>query len=294
MEMGSDLRRVRRTVCVADCFERIRFSDFAEREFGEFPSRKAVKKAIKKGLFLLNGEVAHSGDWVGEGMSVVLLDFDEHRSKHFDFDLEIVYEDDFVAVVNKPSGLPVSGNKRRTVQNALVGMLTASKCADFLEVPRPVHRLDSLTSGVLVVAKTYFAASELGRQFSEKTVKKEYSAILHGILQATLNIDAPIEGKRSLSDIVPLYYCNAPFVGPVTFVHLYPHTGRTHQLRIHCAIGGHSILGDRLHCPVPTLTGKGLFLCSTSVQFAHPDTGQIVQFSIDVPHKFERILARRL
>ena len=120
---------------------------------GVFPSKNGVKKAFKNELILLNGKIALSGEWLTEGDKIEVKAQDLGSFKIFPLKFEVLFEDEFMAVIHKPAGFPVSGNYYKTIQNALPYNLSISNQEDALMLPRPVHRLDKLTSGLLLVAK---------------------------------------------------------------------------------------------------------------------------------------------
>ena len=157
---------------ILNCFsvpflsESIRVFDYLRVHLsGVFPSKNGVKKAFKNELILLNGKIALSGEWLAEGDKIEVKAQDLGSFKIFPLKLGVLFEDEFMAVIHKPAGFPVSGNYYKTIQNALPYNLSISNQEDALMLPRPVHRLDKLTSGLLLVAKTRSAQINLGRQF---------------------------------------------------------------------------------------------------------------------------------
>lgn len=270
-----------------------RLSDYAVGIFEAIPTRKGVKKAIKKGAIYVNGEVGNTGTWVRKGDEVVLYDLDESPSKVYEFDLPIVFEDEDIAVINKSGGIAVSGNFFKTVQNALPYNLTKSKAIDALSIPRPVHRIDAATCGLLLIAKTKSAHLHLSKQFEQKTIQKQYQAIAIGQLPERGQIDTPIDGKPSTTVYETIEVVPSLKNEFLTFVNLYPITGRTHQLRKHLAEINHPILGDKLYGKEGLiLWKKGLFLCAMALKFQHPKTGEPIQIRIEPPNKFHIILER--
>lgn len=241
----------------------------------------------------MNGKPAQSGDWVQPGQLLELMDLQQRPPKEYHLPLDVVFEDEFLAVINKPPGLEVSGNKFKTVENALSCSLKPSTQPDALPWPRPVHRLDYSTSGLLLAAKTASAQVFLGRQFEERTVHKRYCAIVMGKLESsgTLNDpinDLPAQSEYSAGESVPSLRS-----GHVTQVDLFPVTGRTHQLRIHMANLGHPIVGDQKYGEEGnTLRNKGLFLAAVELTFPHPATGENTTVSIEVPPKFASLMNR--
>jgi len=166
--------------------------------------------------------------------------------------------------------------------------LKISTAVDAFELPRPVHRLDYATSGLLLIAKTTSANIALSRQFENKTIQKRYQAIVIGKLAAQKGeIEEAIEGKSAITKYQVKQTSPSLKTGHLSLIDLYPLTGRTHQLRIHMANLGHPILGDQLyHGDKPLLQGKGLFLCAVELNFEHPFNKGRMNFRIDAPNKF--------
>lgn len=181
--------------------EKTRLSDYAVGIFSTVPTRKGIKKAIKKGAILVNGKVGFSGDWIEGGEEISLVDLQESTHKTFECKLPIVFEDEELAIINKPGGIAVSGNFYKTVQNALAFNLKPSNSADALKIPRPVHRLDSATCGLLLIAKTKTAQLHLSQQFENKTIKKRYQAIAIGKLPETGQFEMPIDENHQLQNL---------------------------------------------------------------------------------------------
>jgi RluA family pseudouridine synthase len=290
--MAGETRNVRQSHLVPEGVSRVRFNDYAREHFREsIPSRKGIQKAIKRGEFLVDGIPAQTGTWVKPGQKIELRFGREPAGKEFHLQLEVLFEDDHLAVINKPAGYPVSGNRFKTIANALPVNLTVSPEEDRLVSPRPVHRLDSQTSGLLVAAKTHRAQIHLGTLFAEKRVRKRYRAITIGKLERTGRIETELEGKLAVTRYHPVAHTPSLHNRWLTRVDLFPETGRTHQLRIHMSELGHPILGDRLYgADGFILRGRGLFLCAVELNFPHPVSGEPLRLEIDDPGKFDQIV----
>ena len=271
---------------VEQVVDSVRLNDYLVEVLQEFiPSRKGIKKAIKREQILVNGAPTSPAIFVEPGMIIQLVASEKFLPKPFELDLTIHYEDDELAVVYKPAGIPVSGNEYRTIQNALLYNLKPSVSKQALSFPKPVHRLDAATQGLLLIAKTYSAIEALGAQFQKKEISKTYHALVLGKAPKSGVMNDSIGGK----DAETVFQCvrTIPSVrhGWFSLLSLLPITGRTHQLRIHCTKIGHPIVGDTLYGEDNTMF-KGLFLCSSGLTFRHPMTDEEIVIRTPLPHKF--------
>lgn len=222
-----------------------------------------------------------------------MLESPQAQPKIFECSLDVKYEDEEIAVINKPAGLSVSGNAYKTIYNALPFNLKKSKSKDSLPWPTPVHRLDNPTSGLLLIAKTKTAQIELGNQFNNQTIQKKYCTIVIGKIHTTQVIKTPIEAKEAETSFEIIKEINSLKYEQLSCLKVTPKTGRTHQIRIHLASIGHPILGDKLYGNKETLhKGKGLFLCASEIKFLHPKTFKIIELKIEIPQKFNSMLVR--
>ncbi|WP_313781247.1 RluA family pseudouridine synthase [Flagellimonas marinaquae] len=209
--------------------------------------------------------------------------------KPLELSLRVLYEDEYVAAVHKPAGIEVSGNKFRTLANALSQNLEASILLD-ATIPQPVHRLDYATTGIVLVGKTASSIRALNKLFEEKKIVKTYYAITIGNMKPNGRIETAIDGKPSQSDYEVMKSVLSERFGSLNLVRLHPKTGRRHQLRKHLFSIGNPILGDRDY-PLDglILKGKGLYLHAYSLEFEHPFTKQIIRISDELPKKFKKI-----
>ena len=204
--------------------------------------------------------------------------------------LDLVYRDDYIAVVNKPSGLlSVPGNQLQYYDSAM------SRVKERYGFCEPAHRLDMATSGILLFALSKAADRELKRQFREREPKKYYQALVwghleqdHGVVELPLICDwenRPRQkicferGKRAVTfyDVLQRYPNNT------TRVKLTPITGRSHQLRLHMLALGHPILGDKFYAhPQAKALSPRLCLHAESLQIQHPITGEMMEFTAPV------------
>ena len=284
---------VKKTHIVPAGTKDMRLCDYARDAFPSIPSRKGIKKAIKRGEILLNGQPCDGAVWVKPGQQLQLVDPQANPPKDYRISLDVVFEDEHLAIINKAPGIEVSGNKFKTVENALAGNLQISNEKDALPWPRPVHRLDYPTSGLLLIAKTKKAQVELGRQFEQKTIQKRYRAVLIGEIPESGVIKTPVNEFAAESAYRRVKTVDSLKSKVLTLVDLFPKTGRTHQLRIHMASLGCPILGDSLYGEEGMiLRSKGLFLAAVELDFIHPASGREHNISIEQPAKFDSFLER--
>ncbi|MCF8461489.1 MAG: RluA family pseudouridine synthase [Flavobacteriales bacterium] len=270
--------------------EKIRLSDYAGGIFRTISSRKGMKKAIDKGWVRINGKLASTGDYLS-GRETIELSFEETIERPvIELKVEILFEDEFLAVVNKPAGIEVSGNRKWTLENALSINLKSSSKLDALKYPEPIHRLDYPTSGALLIGKTNAAVSELNRMFADREIAKTYMAITIGQMPSSGIVDSEIDGKSSQSEFRLLQTVESERFGQLNLAELNPKTGRRHQLRKHMAEIGNPILGDREYGSEGLiLSGKGLYLHSVSLSFVHPFTKEELTIEAPLPKKFLKI-----
>jgi len=203
--------------------------------------------------------------------------------------LEVLYEDDYLAVIHKPAGILVSGNKFVTVANGLAQNLKKSTLEDSTH-PTPIHRLDYGTTGALLVGKTSSSIRALSALFASKEISKTYYAVTIGKMKRQGRINSEIENKPSVSHYEVLECVESPRFGFLNLVKLNPETGRRHQLRIHLASIGHPILGDQDYAiKGKLLKGKGIYLHAYSLEFNHPNTGENLFIKSPLPKKYKKL-----
>lgn len=269
----------------------IRLSDYLAGVFASISSKQGVKKAIKKGQVQLNGTVAKTGDFLSGGENIELFcEVIKATMPEVNLKIEVVYEDDYLAVVIKPAGIVVSGNKARTLENALTGNLRKSESDDALIKPEPVHRLDYPTSGAILIAKTRMSLVLLNKLFEERKVEKTYMAITIGVMDENGLIENTIDNKSATTKYKVLSSVSSERFECLNLVQLMPSTGRRHQLRKHMADNRNPILGDKQYgAEGLILMGKGLYLHAYALVFEHPVIGKRMDVSVDVPEKFVKI-----
>lgn len=277
---------------IADNDKPIRFYDFCKQKFEALPSNKSVKKAIENGFLRINGEQCGTGRYVVKGDLISLEISVTKTPKHYDYKLEVVYEDEDFAVINKPAGIPVSANYFKTIANMLPGNLKMSNLVDALAFPVPVHRLDVPTSGLLICAKTITANKAFNDLFKNKGITKTYQALVAGELNENEGVlSEAIDGKSAVTSFKVLKTCPSITHQKLSWVLLQPLTGRTHQLRIHLSGIGCPIIGDKEYGPWQK-RHKGLFLSAVALEFPHPRNNAPIQIEIPCPSKFSSYFER--
>jgi 23S rRNA pseudouridine1911/1915/1917 synthase len=291
-----------------------RLDQAAAELFPDF-SRSQLQQWIKDERLLLDGQVARPRDKVQAG-STLLLDAEVATHDNWQAQaiaLDIVHEDATVLVINKPAGLvvhPGAGSPDGTLLNALL-----HHDASLAAIPRAgiVHRLDKDTTGLLVVARTLQAHADLIRQLQARTVKREYEAVICGVLTGGGKVDAPI-GRHPRDRIkMAVVSSGKPAVThfrvierfeTYTHVRVQLETGRTHQIRVHMAHIGHPLLGDSLYgarVRLPKHADEDLTailrefprqaLHAAQLGFVHPVSGQYMQWQVPLPQDMLDVLA---
>jgi len=269
---------------------RQRLQEYAVGIFRTIQSRKGAKNAIKKGLVYINTEVGYTGDWISGGETIELYQQNESKRPVLDFKLDILYEDEHLAVIFKPAGILVSGNKRFTIENALAFNLKKSKQSDALTRPEPIHRLDYPTSGALLIGKTVSTVITLNLKFEHRSISKTYTAVTIGSMNEAGTIETAIDGRPSKSEYRKLISIASEKYGTLNLIALNPNTGRRHQLRKHLSQLGHPIFGDDLYgIKGLVLKGKGLFLHATKLHFEHPVSKENILVIAPLPKKFTKL-----
>lgn len=282
-------------------------------------SRSHIQVWIRNGYVLVNGLPTKSGYSVRAGDEIKLEASEEQTSglpQPEDIPVPILYQDDHIAVIDKPAGLVChagAGVRSGTLVNALLFHLGPLDSGDPMR-PGIVHRLDKLTSGVMVVARNPKAHRLLCRQFKRREVAKEYLAVVYGCPAEPMGIiDCPlgrdprsrikisIRAKKKRAAVTK--YELVRNYGPVSLLKVKPETGRTHQIRVHLAHMGFPVVGDEVYGgnrgrSLPASLAETIktldrhFLHACRLEFQHPGTGERVSFTASLPPELQDFLAR--
>lgn len=272
-------------------------------------TRSRIGKLIEEGLVKRNGEVvSKSGQTIlsGDTIEVQIVPPKEISLEPEDIPIKVVYQDEYLAVIDKQRGLvvhPAGGSESGTLVNALLYSLDNLSGINGEIRPGIVHRLDKDTSGLLVVAKTDEAHLSLSNQLKDRTCHRIYRALLEGVVKQDEGvIDAPI--GRSRSDrkkmavtkdgrIAITDFKVVERFAKYTLVEFSLRTGRTHQIRVHAKHIGHPVVGDKTYNKAEDKLGAGgQLLHAVGLGFIHPKTGKRMDFSSNLPDYFSDILEK--
>lgn len=269
-------------------------------------SRSLVSKMLKDSYVLVNKKAVKPSYLVRLNDEIEILDgyIKESNVEPTKMELDIVYEDNDIIIINKPSGLVVhegAGNHNNTLVNGLMYYTTSLSDGQNTSRPGIVHRLDKDTSGLLIVAKNNKAEEELGKMFKEHTITREYIALVCGtILNDKIKIDAPIgrdpknrlrmsvtpnNSKKAITHLTVLKRYKE-----YTLVKLRLETGRTHQIRVHMKYINHPIYNDPVYSK-ECISDFGQFLHSYSMDFNHPITKEHMHFTAELPAYFKDFIS---
>jgi 23S rRNA pseudouridine1911/1915/1917 synthase len=287
-------------------------------------SRARVQQLVSQEKVLVDGKPAKVSLRLRGGEQVEILGDVQRpplRAVAEEIPLDVIYEDDDLAVINKPAGMMVHAGagatederNRGTLVNALLHRMGELSGVGGELRPGIVHRLDKETSGLIIVAKNDTAHRKLATEFSGRRVRKTYAALVHGWLKSDQAIiSSPISrdavrrtrmttrrsgGREALTHYHVQRRIDSNF-GKFTLVKLRIETGRTHQIRVHMAALGHPVVGDTLYGAPREIRGKSgasislarNFLHSAELQFAHPRTGEALSLSSAIPEQLREFL----
>lgn len=287
--------------------QEMRLDKYLAAQFPE-QTRSFLQKLIKDGEVLVNQKQVKSGFALsaGDEVSVNIPEPKELDVEPQKMDLEIVYEDEDVILINKPKGMvvhPAPGHTKDTLVNGLL-----YHCKDHLSgingVARPgiVHRIDRDTTGILIVCKNDLAHQSIAAQLKEHSITRRYRALVHGNLkddQGTIEGAIgrhPVDRKKMAINErngkpAVTHYTVLERFGSYTLIECVLETGRTHQIRVHMASAGHPLVGDEVYGPAKCpFKLQGQCLHAMVLGFVHPRTGEYMEFSAPLPEYFESLL----
>lgn len=269
-------------------------------------SRTRIQDLIANGFITINDlEVkANTKVKTNDIISAEWPEDEELKVEAEEMDLDVLYEDKDLIVINKPKGMvvhPGAGNPNHTLVNGLL-----AHCKDLSGIngvlrPGIVHRIDKDTSGCLVVAKNDLAHQNLSEQLAKRTLKRTYIALVHGVIQHNVGtIEAPIGRDKSDRQKMTVTSMNArPALThfkvmkryeAYTLVECQLDTGRTHQIRVHFQYINFPIVGDPKYSIKKTLETQGQCLHAQRIEFIHPRTQEVMQFEAEMPEVFKQVL----
>lgn len=283
-----------------------RLDVFLQNQFVDF-SRSHIKNLIEKGKVLVDGKKQKAGLSLKAGMKIE-IEFDEPEkisTEAEDIDFEIVYQDQDLAVINKPQGLvvhPCSSTKSGTLVNGLLYKIKDLSGINGELRPGIVHRLDKDTSGLLIIAKNDMAHVDLAEQIKNKSCKRNYLALLEGNLKEDVGrvetfikrdikdrkkMSVQSSGRVAITDFKVLHRFEK-----TCFVEFSLQTGRTHQIRVHAKHLNHPVVGDKLYGhEVKGLEGQ--LLHAYKLSFVHPRTHEQLTFEAPLPNHFQNYLKKQ-
>jgi len=271
-------------------------------------SRSRIQTLINEGHILVNGNKTKTSYRLCDGdvVSVIDLPVQDLELKPIQMDLDIIYEDQDIIVVNKPKGLvvhPGAGNQDFTLVHGLLAHCKDLSGINGIHRPGIVHRIDKDTSGLLVIAKNDEAHASLSKQLSDKTMSRTYRCLVHGVIEHDYGqIDAPIgrdEKDRLKMAITAKNSKHAITHFKVlerfqnyTYIECELETGRTHQIRVHMKYINHPIVGDLKYAGKNEFGLQGQLLHAVKLRLVHPSTNEEMVFEAPLPEQFHQVLDR--
>lgn len=262
-------------------------------------SRSLASTLITSGKVVVNGKVQKANYKLKIDDEVLVLELERPQLQIIaeEMDIDIVFEDDDVIIVNKPSGMvvhPAAGSPSGTLVNGLMHLSKQLSSINGEFRPGVVHRIDKNTSGLIMFAKNDKAHESLSTQLQAKTTTRKYVAIVHGVIQEDkLIIDAPIGRDPKDRKKMTVTAKNSKDAqtnvkvlkrfGDYTLIECQLTTGRTHQIRVHMKFGGYPIVGDPEYGRKKSFDCSGQALHAKTLGFIHPTSGKYVEFNSDLP-----------
>ena len=268
-------------------------------------SRSYVQHAIKAGSILVNEKQVKTGYTLKLNDSIVMSKMEEKELeiKPVNMNLDIIYEDDDLLIINKPQGMvvhPASSYHKPTMVHGLLYQVENLSSINGIVRPGIVHRIDKDTSGLLVVAKNDVTHRALSKDLAEHKIEREYLALVYGSLTENEgSIDAPIQrhpkNRLKMTVISGGKFAKTNFkvidrFEEYTLVSCQLQTGRTHQIRVHMSYIKHPIVGDPVYGPKEVIGSTGQFLHAKKLSFYHPIKKEHMTFSVDMPKEFTNMI----
>lgn len=289
--------------------QQMRLDKYLAEQFPE-QTRSYLQKLIKEGEVLVNGKTVKAGFQLSKGneVSVNIPEPKELDVEPQKMDLDIVYEDEDVILINKPKGMVVHPAPGHTTDTLVNGLLY--HCKDNLSgingVARPgiVHRIDRDTTGILIVCKNDMSHNSIAAQLKEHSITRRYRALVHGnVKQDQGTVEGaigrhPVDRKKMAINErngkpAVTHYTVLERFGNYTLIECVLETGRTHQIRVHMTSIGHPLVGDEVYGPAKCpFKLQGQCLHAMVLGFIHPRTGEYMEFSAQLPEYFEDLLRK--
>ena len=302
-----------------------RLDVFLSENIGQF-TRSFLKKLIEDNQVKLNNKITPLSSTKVKYKDLIIVNIVEKNTKDIvpkKIDLDVIYEDKSILIINKPKGMvvhPGAGNYENTLVNALLYKYKKN-LSDINGTLRPgiVHRIDKETSGLLVIAKNNFAHANLGEQFSKHTIERKYLCLAWGVVRPLngkistlitrdkknrqLMTVSDINGKKAITNYKTIKVFNIKDIPKISLIECKLETGRTHQIRVHLKYKGTSLLGDKQYgkknvkfkkinneffMKLNELSGQALH--AKTLGFNHPVTKKWMSFNTDLPDGFKKIL----
>ncbi len=303
----------------------IRLDKFLTFKLKKFTRSQIKKIIVSKFVKINNSVVLSASEKVKKGnkIDIQIKKKENEKIKPYKFKLDIIFEDQDIAIVNKPSGLtvhPGAGNFDKTLVNALIYKYKKNLSNVNSELrPGIVHRIDKNTSGILVIAKNNLAHSILGKQFSDHTIKRKYQCLIWGVIRPLngriqtlitrnkknrqLMMASDVNGKKAITNYKTIKIFNIKDIPKISLLECELETGRTHQIRVHLKYKGTSILGDNQYGKKNLKFKKinkdflnklielnGQALHAKTLDFIHPSKKKWVNFESKLPSELKKML----
>ncbi len=279
---------------------------YLSEEVDDF-SRSKIQKLIKDKYITVNGKSKKPSYKLeyNDVIDIIIPKEEEFKLIKQNLNLDIIYEDDHIAVINKPQGMvihPAPGNPDNTLVNGLLYQLDKLSSINGEFRPGIVHRLDKDTSGLVVIAKDNYSHKCLSEQFKNRTVGRKYLALTFGNLNPSLgcikrNIGRSLKDRKKMSVLdeggreAITHYKVVEYLENYSLVSLSLETGRTHQIRVHLSSLNNPIVGDQLYSRGKNEFGlKKQFLHSYELSFIHPKSKEKVTFTKELPDNLNKVL----